>query len=180
MSFSYTGGNSYIDHVAATGGGTLIFTNPSDSRGCGVANEVRGYATVGCAFEFGGLVDGTSPSTKADLMSEILGLFGLSSSGVPGDGIVSRFVLEQNRPNPFNPTTTIAFELPSRGDIELGVYNAAGRLVATLSRGALPAGRHTATWNGCDGSGAPVASGVYFFRLTSGHESVMRKGVLLK
>ena len=178
--FSYTGGNNYMDHIAPTGGATKIFTNPADNQGCGVANDVGGYATVGCAFEFGGLVDGTSPSTKAGLMSEILGFFGITSSDVPGGGLGRRFVLEQNRPNPFNPTPTIAFELPAAGAAELSVYNAAGRLVARLVGGELSAGRHTTTWNGRDGSGAPVASGVYFFRLTSEGESVTRKGVLLK
>ncbi len=181
MSFSYTGGNSYIDHISPTGGAVLIFRNPSDSQGCGVANDETSYRTIGCSFEFGGLVDGSSPSTKADLMAEILGFFELIDTAVEDDPVAAlSFRLEQNRPNPFNPTTAIAFELPSPGRAELAVYNAAGRRVATLASGVLDAGRHTAIWNGRNEAGDAVASGVYFFRLTAGDETTTRKAVLLK
>ncbi len=97
-----------------------------------------------------------------------------SDAGAP------RFALEQNKPNPFNPATTIAFELPLGGRTELSVYNAAGQRVTTLLDEELNAGRHTITWRGLDESGGQVASGVYFFRLSQGEESVSRKGVLLK
>jgi hypothetical protein len=179
MTFSYTGGNSYIDHISPTGGAYTIFRNPADSQPCGVANPAAGYKTVGCAFELGGLVNGASPSTKAELVGEILEFFGIGSTAVPGDG-VARLALRQNSPNPFNPVTTLAFETPADGRVELAVYSAAGRLVATLVDRALPAGPHTVSWSGLDDAGAPVASGVYFFRLTQGGESVSVKGVMLK
>lgn len=180
MSFAYTGGNSYIDHINATGTGVRVFTNPSDGAGCGVANDAGTYQSVGCSFEFGGLTDGASPSTKEELLGEILSFFGVIQSDVPEDGAGLRFTLEQNSPNPFNPRTTIAFELPQSADIELSVYSAAGRLVATLVDGLVAAGPHTVVWQGLDDAGRRVASGVYFFRLTRGDESVSRKGVLLK
>jgi len=180
MSFAYTGGNSYIDHMSATGSGVVVFRNPADLQGCGVANDETSYRTLGCSFEFGGLTDGATPSTKADLLTEILDFFELIDTAVDGPFDGTRFTLEQNRPNPFNPTTTIAFELPTRGEAELAVYNAAGRRVATLESGMLEAGRHTATWNGKNADGKAVASGIYFFRLTRDGESMNRKAVLLK
>ncbi len=180
MSFAYAGGNSYIDHMAPTGGGVVVFRNPADLQGCGVANDETSYRTIGCSFEFGGLTDGTAPSTKADVLTEILDFFELIDTGVDGPFDGARFTLEQNRPNPFNPTTTIAFELPTRGEAELAVYNAAGRRVVTLESGVLDAGRHTATWNGKNADGETVASGIYFFRLTRDGESTNRKAVLLK
>ncbi|MBD3349147.1 MAG: T9SS type A sorting domain-containing protein [Candidatus Eisenbacteria bacterium] len=180
MSFAYTGANSYIDHMSATGSGVRIFTNPSDGAGCGVSNDAGTYKSVGCSFEFGGLTDGASPSTKEELLTEILTHFGIIETGVPGDGDALRFELSQNRPNPFNPATTVAFELPAAGEVELSVYNVAGRRVATLVDGRVDAGRHTAVWKGTDDRGESVASGVYFFRLTRDGESVSRKGVLLK
>ena len=180
MSFSYAGGNSYIDHISAAGTGVLIFRNPADSQGCGVANPAAAYKTVGCSFEFGGLVNGASPSTKAELLGEILEFFGISgTAGVPDDGVAG-LALRQNSPNPFNPVTTLAFETPADGRVELAVYSAAGRLVATLVDRAVPAGPHAVSWNGLDDAGAPVASGVYFFRLTQNGESVSVKGVMLK
>ncbi len=178
MSFSYTGGNSYIDHMAATGSGEVVFRNPSDLQGCGVANDEGTYRTIGCSFEFGGLVD--AASTKDDALTAILDFFGLIDTAVEDELVGMAFRLEQNRPNPFNPTTTIAFELPARGEAELAVYNAAGRRVPRPEPGLLEAGRHTATWNGKNADGETVASGIYFFRLTRDGESMNRKAVLLK
>jgi len=180
MSFAYSGGNSYIDHMNATGAGVRVFTNPSDGAGCGVANDPGTYQSVACSFEFGGLVDGASPSTKEDLLNEILTHFGMIGTGVPQDGNGFRFELSQNRPNPFNPVTTLAYELPEEAEVELSVYSAAGRRVATLVDERVAAGRHTAIWDGRDERGREVARGVYFFKLTHENESVSRKGVLLK
>jgi len=178
MSYSYTGGNSYIDHMSATGSGEVVFRNPSDLQGCGVANDEGTYRTVGCSFEFGGLVDGSS--TKDDALTAILEFFGLMDTAVDDEFGGMAFRLEQNRPNPFNPTTTIAFELPARGEAELAVYNAAGRRVTVLASGTMEAGRHVATWDGRNAAGESVASGIYFFRLTADGESTNRKAVLLK
>jgi hypothetical protein len=143
-----------------------------------VSHDNGTHRTVGFSFEFGGLADGASPSTKDELLTEVLDLFGLTETGV-NDGVLA-FRLEQNRPNPFNPATTIAFELPTAGAVELSVYNAAGRRVTTLVNGHAEAGRRAVTWRGIDDEGKPVASGVYFFRLTHEGESTTTKGVLLK
>jgi hypothetical protein len=178
MSMPYAGPNAYIDHIEPLTGATKILKNSGDQAGCGVANEVRAYHTIALSFEFGGLTDGTSPSTKEDLLTEFLEFFGLLETGV-GDGSLA-FRLEQNSPNPFNPVTTLAFELPAAGDATLSVYNAAGRLVATLHDGHTEAGRRSVSWRGVDDSGTPVASGVYFFRLTHDGRSTTTKGVLLK
>jgi len=180
MSFTYAGPNSYIDHIEPLTGATKILKNSGDQAGCGISNESRAHKTVGFSFEFGGLTDGASPSTKDELLTEILSFFGLIETGVNnGDGVLA-LRLEQNRPNPFNPLTTLAFELPVSGDVELAVYNAAGRRVATLINGLTEAGRQSVTWRGVDDAGRSVASGVYFFRLTHDGETVSRKGVLLK
>jgi agmatine deiminase len=180
MTFSYSGMNSYIDHISPTGSAYAIFKNQTDGQGCGVANPAALYKTVGCSFEFGGLTDGASPSTKAALLGEILEFFGIGATGVPGDGRPVKLALHQNSPNPFNPVTTLAFETPAAGPVELSVYGASGRRIATLVNRVLPAGRHAAAWRGVDDEGQPVASGVYFFRLTQNGESVSAKGVLLK
>ncbi len=93
-------------------------------------------------------------------------------------------VLYQNRPNPFNPSTTISFELNlaagERQEIRLQIFDLRGALVATLLEGSFPGGRHSAEWNGRDANGRPAASGIYLCRLTAGGESRLRKLVLLK
>jgi hypothetical protein len=88
--------------------------------------------------------------------------------------------LEQNTPNPFNPTTTIAYVLPERGRAMIRVYGADGRLVRTLVDAAQEAGPHEVTWDGRDEHGHVVSSGVYFYRLETDRFRDSKKMVLLK
>jgi hypothetical protein len=75
MSFNYTGDNSWIDHISPLTPAVTIFTNQSPAYDCAVAYDATTFKTVGASFEFGGLADGTLLSTKAELISEILGFF---------------------------------------------------------------------------------------------------------
>ncbi|MFQ6673488.1 MAG: choice-of-anchor B family protein [Fidelibacterota bacterium] len=83
-------------------------------------------------------------------------------------GIPEKIALLPNYPNPFNPSTTIVYELPSRADIALTIYDLLGRKIATLAGGRMDAGVHRIRWDASD-----VASGVYLYQL-----SVRRDGVL--
>ncbi len=83
-------------------------------------------------------------------------------------------------PNPFNPSTTVSFSMPTSGVVSLQVFNVRGTLVRTLASGRYEAGVHTVSWDGSDGAGDPSASGVYFCRLRAGNETVNHKLVLLK
>ncbi|MDH4037231.1 MAG: T9SS type A sorting domain-containing protein [Candidatus Krumholzibacteria bacterium] len=85
-----------------------------------------------------------------------------------------------NVPNPFNPTTSIRFELAAAGRVRLAVYDVSGAEVVTLVDGVRTPGLHSVAWNGTDRRGARVASGVYFYRLESAAISQTRKMVLLK
>jgi hypothetical protein len=101
------------------------------------------------------------------------------NTDVPG-AVPSLFALRQNVPNPFNPSTTIRFDLPDRTKTTLRIYDIAGREICTLLDGTLNAGEHSATWNGRDGSGHEVGSGVYFYRLDAGKNTATRKMVMLR
>lgn len=85
-----------------------------------------------------------------------------------------------NHPNPFNPVTTITYEIDQRLRVALSVYDARGRLVRTLVDGTASAGRHQVAWDGTDRAGTRVASGVYFARLAVNGGSDTRRLVLLK
>ncbi len=85
-----------------------------------------------------------------------------------------------NYPNPFNPSTRIDFELPATETVELAVFGLDGRRIVKLVDGTLPAGRHSVTWKGRDGSGGIVASGTYFYRLKAGAYTKTCKMTLLK
>jgi len=90
------------------------------------------------------------------------------------------FILHQNAPNPFNPATTIDFDLPTAAEVELNVYNILGEKVRTLTAGIKNAGRHRVTWDGRDRNGRPAATGVYFYELKTGSERQTRKMLLVK
>jgi hypothetical protein len=91
------------------------------------------------------------------------------------------FGLEQNFPNPFNPVTTIFFSIPRGENVELCIYDVAGRLVKTLIDGVpMERGRHHATWDGSNDAGRTVSSGVYFTKLSAGDGVADTKMVLLK
>jgi hypothetical protein len=82
MNFAYQGENDYIDHLAPLGSAFAIFLETTPAYINGVAYDGGGYRTVGTSFELGGLVDGASPSTKDELLEEILEFFGMDASGL--------------------------------------------------------------------------------------------------
>jgi len=91
------------------------------------------------------------------------------------------FALYQNVPNPFNPVTTIRYDVPAGGgDVSLRVYDVGGRLVRTLVSGRQTAGEKAVTWDGLNEAGGPVATGVYFCRLIAGDFNEVRKMTILK
>ena len=89
-------------------------------------------------------------------------------------------VLHQNFPNPFNPVTTIAFELSYMNNVEIQVFNALGREVRTLLNTNLPAGDHSVEWDGMDDQGNAVAPGVYVYRMIASNRILVRRMLLLE
>jgi len=88
--------------------------------------------------------------------------------------------LSQNVPNPFNPWTEIKYSVPTEGPVEVGIYDVAGRLVATVASGLHESGFFTAVWEGVDSGGSAVSSGIYFVRMEAGDFTATRKMMLLK
>lgn len=97
------------------------------------------------------------------------------SVGAPKD-----YKLYNNFPNPFNPSTKIAFELPKASHVTLTIYDILGREVAEIANGTYPAGYDALTWNGINRNGEQVSSGVYLYRITAGNWSKVMKMMMLK
>ena len=92
----------------------------------------------------------------------------------------SGLTLSANRPNPFNPATTINFQMPRSGEVALRVYDPAGRLVRTLVAGRLEAGSHSAPWDGTDAGGRAVGSGVYLYKFSALGETLTGRMTLIR
>jgi hypothetical protein len=93
--------------------------------------------------------------------------------------IPKAFALKGNYPNPFNPTTNVAFALPEAGNVSLNIYNITGQLVWSHSSW-YGAGEHEITWHGKNSAGDDVASGIYFYNIQAGDKKATKKMVLAK
>ncbi|MFH1278793.1 MAG: T9SS type A sorting domain-containing protein [Candidatus Eisenbacteria bacterium] len=97
-----------------------------------------------------------------------------------GSGVPRAFALAQNRPNPFNPTTTIAYEIGKKGKVSLAVFDVRGRRVRALVDDVQTAGAYRVSWDGKDDGNRPAGSGVYFYRLRSADGEIAKKMTLLR
>lgn len=86
----------------------------------------------------------------------------------------------RNYPNPFNPTTNIEFYLPKEQKAEVSIYNSKGQKVKTLADGILRCGRNSIVWDGKDNTGKNSASGIYFYRIKTSDNQVVKKMTLIK
>jgi PKD repeat protein len=160
----------------SSGAPTFWHWDFGDATSDTVQNPTHTYTTVDTFTVT--LISGNSCSRDTLVMVDAVRVLGLSAVG---DVVPSRYTLEQNVPNPFNPMTTIYFELPEAANVRLQVFDISGRLVRNLLNGAsLGAGRQDVVWNGKDDSGQQVAAGVYFYHMSTGSFSETKRMVLVK
>jgi len=95
--------------------------------------------------------------------------------------IPTQFALHQNYPNPFNPSTQISFDVPDGSElVRLNIYNILGKKVSTLLNNVVNPGKHKVEWNAKDNEGNPVASGIYFYELSSSSFTARKKMLLIR
>ena len=92
----------------------------------------------------------------------------------------NRFELKGNYPNPFNPSTSIAYSIDLNSNVNVTVYSLLGEEIATLFAGDVTPGTHEVRWNGVDNAGVAVASGVYIYRVEANNQALTGKMMLLK
>ena len=126
------------------------------------------------------VVRGNDPATPSVTVPVILVVTSGDVTGIDPEVGPARFELYTNHPNPFNPTTTIAYDLPRPTTVRLVIYDVSGRKIRDLVDANEPAGHRTVIWDARNASNEPVASGVYFYRLIAGDFVRTRKMVLLK
>ena len=102
-------------------------------------------------------------------------------SGRNGQEVIPKvFDVSNPFPNPFNAGTTISYSLPKAGNVRISVYNVLGQVVLDTTLMNQSPGNRTFTWNGKDSAMNPVNSGVYFIKISSGNNSMMRKALYMK
>lgn len=94
--------------------------------------------------------------------------------------IPNNFQIGQNFPNPFNPSTTIHYNLPEESDVSIAIYALQGKKVEQILSSTQPAGAHSIQWNGTDQQGKQVSAGIYFFQLKAGDFVQTKKMLLIK
>jgi len=166
--------------INAVGGSTVIYTYDTGGNGA-VRYAGTGWKTAYMAFALEAACPYTVPPPptveRSVVLSRVLSWFGMYMDVPEGEPSVPvTFALEGNYPNPFNPTTDIAFRLPAMSKVTLTVFNILGQEVATIIDGqATAAGRHVVNFDGKD-----LASGIYFYRLSADQNTAIGKMVLLK
>ena len=108
------------------------------------------------------------------------GLLDNSASPAQSGELPKAFSLGQNSPNPFNPSTTISYQVSEPSQVEINVYDIRGAKVRSLVNEFTQSGSYKVHWDGSDSSGRKVSSGVYFYRMRAGSFEVIKKMVLLK
>jgi flagellar hook capping protein FlgD len=120
-------------------------------------------------------------SARTAFLGEVLDHFTHGAGNAPAAVRVPGVFRVSNYPNPFNPQTTIAFDLPQRAVASLRIYDVSGRLVRELIAGdELAQGAHSVSWNGRNDRGQALAAGVYFYRLQAGEYLATRRMALIK
>ena len=108
-------------------------------------------------------------------MGAITGIVQDGSSGIPQE-----YRLNQNFPNPFNPSTTISFDLPEPARVEIDIYNILGQLIRSFDFNHLPAGNHEVVWNGKDSHNNGVPSGIYIYQARLNENTISKQMLLMK
>jgi hypothetical protein len=162
-----SGGPYTLDWSTVDGGGRVQVAGGSYDL-AGTAGQPDAGLGVGSPYLLAG---GFWPGAEADIYT-----------AAPDETPVAgpSFALHPATPNPFNPRTAVAFDLPRGSHVELRVHDLRGRVVRVLESGVLERGRHVRHWNGRDDTGRMVASGVYIFTIDAGEHHAEHKGLLVK
>jgi len=136
-------------------------------------------------WQFSGLVNGQTYTAGVEAVydegvSDLVTLDFTYTGVGAGNNLLGSTVLRGNYPNPFNPETTISFNLSTAGHVTLEVYNIKGEKVRTLVDAEMTASEHTVVWDGRDDNNKSVSSGVYFYKMKADKFVQTRKMILMK
>ena len=131
------------------------------------------YVSFGSSVSSSSWTGSIGGSVRIYSLGEILSID--ESQSLPG-----KFALHENYPNPFNPSTTIRFDLPVNTSATLTIYNTIGQKVKSYKAQGASSGRYKIKWNGTNEIGAPVSAGIYLYELQTKGSIKTKKMILLK
>jgi hypothetical protein len=178
------------DLLKSTGGETPLFSSwPADGK-VSVANAVIDGSAINGGGEVASLTFKVLREFEGQVRFEIAEGVVFDPKQLSNQAVIAgvldlqstptEFALLQNFPNPFNPETTIPYNLTETSDVSLQIYNVVGQVVRTLVAERQAPGRYQVRWNGADDRGVPVSSGIYFYKITAGKNQATQKLMLLK
>ncbi|MBC7187928.1 MAG: T9SS type A sorting domain-containing protein [Calditrichaeota bacterium] len=176
------GFSNWNDAITATNpAAAVLFADSADANNVmGLYNFYNDVHTVFLTFDQLALNTGQAkyhwiPYDVSNPLIEALKYFGAPSAVRTGETVPVEYALHQNYPNPFNPTTTVKFAVAKPGNVTIAVYNMLGQKVATLVNGYYQPGTYAATWDA-----STMASGVYFYKITAGEFTAVKKMTLVR
>lgn len=184
LSFVYDGNNPVNDYeILPIYPAASIFTLQDPFYGCVVAHNAGDYRTIGSTIEFGKLLDGASPNTKAELMQKVLSWFDGTLTDIE-DNEFNNIEAPENLecfPNPFSGETTINIKVDSDSRISFNIFNIHGELIHTiLNEEYFTRGTYDFVWEGNNNQGNQTPNGVYFGVLKTENQTNTIKLILAK
>jgi hypothetical protein len=152
---------------------SVLLTQPNYVDISVLDSVIYWYYATGVFRSAGDPVESFASNKDAGTARDLVGV------GDDGPAIPAEFFLADNYPNPFNPSTAISYGLPKDSFVRLEVFNLLGQKVRTLLSESQRAGYRRVVWDGRDGAGNAVSSGVYFYRLATDGDFEQTKKMLL-
>jgi len=174
------GGKRALDYPAY--GGTNYYAGISNAWQNGAGYDVR---TMWFGFSFQYIRDDrmVSPIDRREIAQDVFSWMQFTIKPCcccAGAETPSAYNLAQNFPNPFNPSTTIRYDMKEKGLVRIKIYNVAGALVRTLVDDMKDTGAYSILWDGRNNAGTAVASGIYFYKMETKDFSQTKKMVMLR
>jgi hypothetical protein len=178
--------NDYVSFQYYNGSSWVEFTGGRFSGTDGQVWAQKTYSvpsSAGTTFKFRWIFFSNNSNTSEGAYIDDIAVTGTTSGGLAGKPetiLPKEFALGLNYPNPFNPSTTITFDLPKEEYVTLNIYNINGQLVRTLVNEQKNAGSYKVIWNGKNELGKSVASGVYIYKIKAGPFIQTKRMTLMK
>jgi hypothetical protein len=158
------------EHVFEDGSFYMGIRETPNASLIGVDTSANGHSVINQG-------SGWTSFTQGELMIRAIVYTGTSIEGELNPALT---LAASNFPNPFNPTTTISYSVPTSGPTTVKVYNLKGQEITTLVNNEMTSGNYSVVWNGTDSKGNSVSSGIYFVRVQNSGKAVTSKMLLSK